>query len=90
MYWRAPNGELLATQPRLMESLRDISSHVLGGGIPQLGSTAALGGSVAVTVARAILTGRELPSGRTVIDPERLLNLPLQRSIYAGQVAVAN
>ncbi len=71
-------SELLATQPRLVASLRDLESHVLGGGIPQLGSTAALGGSIGATVARAILLGRELPAGRAIIDPERILALPVQ------------
>ena len=49
--------------PRLMESVQKIATGELGG-LPQLGTTAAVGGSHVALGARQIILGRNLPSGR--------------------------
>lgn len=62
--------------PRLLESAMHINKTL--GGLPQLGTTAAAGGSLGATVAREILLGRKLKSGRYISSPKRILKMQNQ------------
>jgi hypothetical protein len=58
--------------PRLMESVQKIATGALGG-LPQLGTTAAVGGSHVTLGARQIILGRNLPTGR-YMDSKSIVN----------------
>lgn len=64
---------------RLLQSVSDSSLM----GFPQLEVTASQGGSLATIVARDILLGRKVPSGRRVYDARRTMKLP-------GEVALGD
>jgi len=58
---------------RLLDSVMDIDKTLTG--LPQLGSTASSGGSLATSAAREIILKRSLPSGRSVESPREILKL---------------
>ncbi len=65
---------------RLLQSLDDPSLR----GLPQLEVTASQGGALATIVARDILLGRKVPSGRHVYDARRAMKLPGETSLAEG------
>lgn len=64
--------------PRLLESAMEVSKTL--GGLPQLGTTAAMGGALGVVTAREIILGRTMKTGRYVSSNKRLLKLQHQTS----------
>lgn len=73
---------------RMLESVMHVDNNLLPG-LPQLGSTATMGASLATVAAREILLGRDLPSGRYVSSPKSLLELSPQTSVPVGLKTVA-
>jgi hypothetical protein len=65
---------------RLLQSVSDPSLE----GFPQLDVTASQGGALATIVARDILLGREVPSGRRVHDARRAMKLPSEVALRDG------
>lgn len=63
----------------LLDSVSKIGDTL--GGIPQLGTTAAIGGALAAITAREILLGRTLDSKRGVSSPKKTLGLKRQASV---------
>ncbi len=59
---------------RLLGSLVEIDKTL--GGFPQLGSTAAMGGALAELTAKEIILGRGPKSGRSVLTPRKVINMP--------------
>src|SRR5690606_5933036 len=59
--------------PRLLQSAMQIGESL--GGLPQLGATAAEGGSLASVAARELILGRKLETGRYVSPIRKTLNL---------------
>ncbi|MDB5185192.1 MAG: UBA/THIF-type binding protein [Candidatus Saccharibacteria bacterium] len=66
---------------RMLESLMEVEKTIPG--LPQLGTTASMGGSLAAVAAREIVLGHELPSGRYVSSPKTVLKLKPQASAPA-------
>jgi hypothetical protein len=67
---------------RMIESVMQIGETLPG--MPQLGTTAAIGGAHAAIVAREIILGRQMSSGRYVSSPKKNLNLEPQASALQG------
>lgn len=65
---------------RLLQSVSDPAIQ----GLPQLEVTASQGGSLATVVARDILLGRNVPSGRHVHKTRRAMGLPAEESRIEG------
>lgn len=65
--------------PRLLDSVMETNKTL--GGLPQLGATASMGGSLSAVAAREILIGRKLNSGRYVHSPKKTLRLGHQTSL---------
>jgi hypothetical protein len=65
--------------PRLLSSVMEANKTL--GGLPQLGSTASMGGSLSAVAAREILVGRKLDSGRYVHSPKKTLRLGRQTTL---------
>lgn len=63
---------------RMVNSALDINQRLTG--MPQLGTTAAIGGAVASIAAREILVGRHFPSGRRVVSMHKTLSLQASSS----------
>lgn len=61
--------------PRLLQSLSDRSLK----GLPQLDVTASQGGALATILARDILLGHDVPSGRRIHDAQDTLELPVEK-----------
>lgn len=59
--------------PRMAQSHMEIGKTIRG--IPQLGTTATIGGALATIATRELFSGRRLPSGRHVFSPRKLLKL---------------
>ncbi len=70
---------LTAITPRLLRSAMHIGDTLAG--LPQLGTTASMGGSLATVTAREILLQRHMPSGRYVHKPKRVLKLKSPDSV---------
>jgi molybdopterin/thiamine biosynthesis adenylyltransferase len=68
--------------PRLLSSVMEIDNIISG--IPQLGTTAAAGGALGSIVAREIILGRKLKSGRRVFSPKDTLHLQSPTSFEHG------
>lgn len=68
--------------PRLLDSAMEVDKTL--GGLPQLGTTASAGGSLAAVAAREILLGHRLHSGRYDGSPKRTLDLAHQTSVPEG------
>lgn len=71
---------------RLLQSVSDPTLE----GFPQLDVTASQGGALATIVARDILLGREVPSGRRVHDARRAMKLPSEVALRDGIVILKN
>jgi hypothetical protein len=71
---------------RLLQSVSDPDLE----GFPQLDVTASQGGALATIVARDILLGREVPSGRRVHDARRAMKLPSEVALRDGIVIFKN
>lgn len=56
---------------RALQSVRQINKTLVGR--PQLSSTVAIGGSLATYITRCIALGKDLPSGRRLLDIEKAL-----------------
>lgn len=67
---------------RILGSVIEIDKTLAG--IPQLGTTASTGGSVAAVAAREILLGRTMDSGRYVLSPRATLGLQRQTGVKEG------
>ena len=65
---------------RLLQAVSDSSLR----GLPQLEVTASQGGALATIVARDILLGRDVKSGRHVHDARRAMKLPAEVSLIDG------
>lgn len=59
--------------PRLLQSAMQVDKTL--GGLPQLGATAAEGGSLASVAARELILGRKLETGRYISSMRKTLNL---------------
>lgn len=66
--------------PRLLQSAMEMNKTL--GGLPQLGTTATMGGSLAAVAGREILIGRKLDSGRYVSSMKESLSLQSQATAY--------
>ena len=71
---------------RLLQSLSNPNLK----GLPQLEVTASQGGALATIVARDILLGRNVPSGRHVHDARRSMKLPAEMPLSEGMRALKN
>jgi hypothetical protein len=58
---------------RLLESAAEIDNTLPG--LPQLGATASMGGSLVAIAARELLLGRRIDSGRYVCSPKKIMEL---------------
>lgn len=67
---------------RILNSVIEIDKTLAG--IPQLGTTASAGGSLAAVAAREILIGRKLDTGRYVASPRDILDLQRQTGLRDG------
>ena len=67
---------------RLVNSALDIGTRLSG--MPQLGTTASMAGSVAAVGLRELLLGRRMPSGRYVVSLQKSLNLQRTASVQEG------
>ena len=67
---------------RILGSVVEIDRTLAG--IPQLGTTASTGGSLATVAAREILLGRKMDSGRYVLSPRAVLGLQRHTSVKEG------
>jgi len=67
---------------RILGSVIEIDKTLAG--IPQLGTTASTGGSLATVAAREILLGRTMDSGRYVLSPRATLGLQRQTGVKEG------
>jgi molybdopterin/thiamine biosynthesis adenylyltransferase len=67
---------------RLVDSVSRVGDTL--GGIPQLGTTAAIGGALGAVTAREILVGRRLDSGRSISSIRNTLGLEHQTSVRDG------
>lgn len=65
--------------PRLLDSVMETNKTL--GGLPQLGATASMGGSLSAVASREILIGRKLDSGRYVHSPKKTLQLGRQTTL---------
>jgi hypothetical protein len=65
--------------PRLIGSSMKIGESL--DGLPQLGPTANIGGSLGAVAARELLIGRKLESGKYVSSAKRILGLQNQTSL---------
>lgn len=65
--------------PRLIDSSMKIGESL--DGLPQLGVTAGMGGSLGTVAARELLIGRKLKSGRYVGSPKKILDLQNSTSL---------
>lgn len=68
--------------PRLLQSAMQIGNTLSG--VPQLGVTASMGGSLAAVAAREMLLGREMESGRYHYSPKKVLKLKSPSSLNDG------
>lgn len=68
--------------PRMLQSAMAIDKRL--GGLPQLGATAALGGSLASVAARELLIGRKVETGRYVLPMRKTLDLQHVTSLREG------
>jgi len=59
--------------PRLLDSFMEQGKSLAG--IPQLGMTASMGGSLVALAAREILLDRKIDSGRYIFSPKNMFNL---------------
>ena len=64
---------------RLLDSAMETDRTL--GGLPQLGATASMGGSLSAVAAREIIIGRKLDSGRYVHSPKKTLRLGRQTTL---------
>ncbi|MDB5186449.1 MAG: UBA/THIF-type binding protein [Candidatus Saccharibacteria bacterium] len=64
---------------RMLDSVMHVDKTLAG--LPQLGTTASIGGALAAIAAREIILGRKLPSGRYVCSPKKIMGLPAQASL---------
>jgi molybdopterin/thiamine biosynthesis adenylyltransferase len=64
---------------RLLDSAMETNKTL--GGLPQLGATASMGGSLSAVAAREIIIGRRLDSGRYVHSPKKTLRLGRQTTL---------
>lgn len=64
---------------RMLQSVVEVDKTLAG--LPQLGSTATVGGVLASTAAREIILGNKLNSGRYVFNPKQTLKLAPQADI---------
>lgn len=67
---------------RMLQSAMEIDKTLPG--MPQLGTTAAVGGAHAAIAAREIILGRKLSSGRYVCSPKKTLHLQPQATVKEG------
>lgn len=65
--------------PRLLESVMEVGDSLSG--IPQLGTTAGIGGALATVATREILLGNDLPSGRYKFNARKVLSLKPQTGL---------
>jgi tRNA threonylcarbamoyladenosine dehydratase len=72
--------------PRMLQSAMQIDKRL--GGLPQLGATAAEGGSLASVAARELLLGRKLDTGRYVVPMRKALGLQHITSFREGAATV--
>jgi molybdopterin/thiamine biosynthesis adenylyltransferase len=72
--------------PRLIESVMRVGDSLPG--LPQLGMTASMGGSMAAFSAREILLGRKLATGRYIVSPKDILNLSSPTPFVIGAKTV--
>lgn len=72
---------------RMLQSVMEKDKTLAG--LPQLGVTASLGGALSAIAVREILLGRELPSGRYVCSPKKVLRLQPQASMAQGLQTVS-
>ena len=68
--------------PRLIDSSMKIGKSL--DGLPQLGVTAGMGGSLGTVAARELLIGRKLKSGRYVSSPKKILDLQNSTSLLGA------
>lgn len=74
--------------PRLIDSAMRIDRELSG--LPQLGTTAAMGGALTTVATREILLGRKMASGRYICSPKSILNLDSQEtSITAARTLIS-
>ncbi len=67
------------TTPRLIESFLEKGKSLSG--IPQLGVTAAIGGSLVALASREIILGRKVDSGRYIFSPSEIMKFKSPTSI---------
>lgn len=68
--------------PRLLDSFMEQGKTLAG--IPQLGMTASMGGSLAALATREIILGRKLDSGRYIFSPKEMLDLDSPTPLLVG------
>ena len=71
---------------RLLQSMLDIDTGLAG--MPQLGTTATMGGALGAVVAREILLDKKLESGRYVFSAKKTLNLQASGTLAETFAAV--
>jgi tRNA A37 threonylcarbamoyladenosine dehydratase len=73
---------LTNTTPRLVESAMKQGTELAG--LPQLGSTATIGGAFVTIATREILLGRKMKSGRSIVGPKNILDLESPTKLWYG------